>query len=283
MNRCIFRVECPLEAHFILLSKDNVDRTANHRQADLIGPSFQQSTNRNSPSHQDKQGTRNRETQYNKHTQHKQLERLRKAGRDRLEGGRITAGSVSGGGLRDDDVDLEALVNDMNSSFESLYSSCTVPADSAPLLHNGQPQRLTYQTHAQPISPHQRLRRSQPMHILAVRRLQEEEQQYRTSSLPAIPNPFPELCSPAGSPTLSTGSLPQCQPTGKYMFSIVRAYEYRCLSACTPDPMQKAREPERLRKPEGLSVARHGFPELELILITNAGLTSVLPFHVSAS
>lgn len=49
------------------------------------------------------------------------------------------------------------------------------------------------------------------------RRLQEEEQQYRTSSLPAIPNPFPELCSPAGSPTLSTGSLPQCQPTGKYV------------------------------------------------------------------
>uniref|UniRef100_A0A4W4E5G6 Growth factor receptor-bound protein 10a n=1 Tax=Electrophorus electricus TaxID=8005 RepID=A0A4W4E5G6_ELEEL len=35
------------------------------------------------------------------------------------------------------------------------------------------------------------------------RRLQE--QQYRTSSLPAIPNPFPELCSPAGSPTLCPG------------------------------------------------------------------------------
>uniref|UniRef100_A0A8B9KH21 Growth factor receptor-bound protein 10b n=1 Tax=Astyanax mexicanus TaxID=7994 RepID=A0A8B9KH21_ASTMX len=48
------------------------------------------------------------------------------------------------------------------------------------------------------------------------RRLQEEEQQYRTSSLPAIPNPFPELCSPAGSPTLCPGSLPPSQPSGKY-------------------------------------------------------------------
>ncbi|KAI7806956.1 putative growth factor receptor-bound protein 10 [Triplophysa rosa] len=74
-----------------------------------------------------------------------------------------------------DDVDLEALVNDMNSSFESLYSSCTVPADSAPLLHNGQPQRPTYQTHAQPTSPHQRLRRSQPMHILAIIKIFSED------------------------------------------------------------------------------------------------------------
>lgn len=29
------------------------------------------------------------------------------------------------------------------------------------------------------------------------------EQQLRPASLPAIPNPFPELCSPAGSPILS--------------------------------------------------------------------------------
>lgn len=31
----------------------------------------------------------------------------------------------------------------------------------------------------------------------------QEEQQLRPASLPAIPNPFPELCSPAGSPVLS--------------------------------------------------------------------------------
>ncbi|KAL0172793.1 hypothetical protein M9458_033104, partial [Cirrhinus mrigala] len=69
-----------------------------------------------------------------------------------------------------DDVDLEALVNDMNSSFESLYNtSCSVQTESTPLLHNGQPHRpAAYHSLPQPTSPHQRLRRSQPMHILAV-------------------------------------------------------------------------------------------------------------------
>lgn len=32
--------------------QDNIDRSSNHRQADLIGPSFQQSASRSSPSHQ---------------------------------------------------------------------------------------------------------------------------------------------------------------------------------------------------------------------------------------
>ncbi|XP_066546537.1 growth factor receptor-bound protein 10 isoform X2 [Amia ocellicauda] len=156
--------------------QDNVDRAPTHRPADLIGPNFQQSPNRNSPNHQE------------------------------------------------DDVDLEALVNDMNSSFENLYSTCNVQSDSTPLLQNGQLQRANLQTSGissvQPTSPHQKVKRSQPMHILAVRRLQEEEQQLRTSSLPAIPNPFPELCSPANSPVLSPGSLPQCQPSGKYIIKV---------------------------------------------------------------
>uniref|UniRef100_A0A669CBE0 Growth factor receptor bound protein 10 n=1 Tax=Oreochromis niloticus TaxID=8128 RepID=A0A669CBE0_ORENI len=52
-------------------------------------------------------------------------------------------------------------------------------------------------------------------------RLQEQEQQLRTSSLPAIPNPFPELCSPASSPVLSPGSLPPGEPSsGKYVSKI---------------------------------------------------------------
>ncbi|XP_007232099.1 growth factor receptor-bound protein 10 isoform X1 [Astyanax mexicanus] len=171
--------ECPdYFLHHPNYQQDNVDRTANHRPAELIGSSFQQAANRNSPNHQE------------------------------------------------DDVDLEALVNDMNSSFESLYSTYSVHAEAAPLLQNGQPHRSSEHTHSHshthshPTSPHQRLRRSQPMHILAVRRLQEEEQQYRTSSLPAIPNPFPELCSPAGSPTLCPGSLPPSQPSGKYIIKI---------------------------------------------------------------
>uniref|UniRef100_A0A672Q166 Growth factor receptor bound protein 10 n=1 Tax=Sinocyclocheilus grahami TaxID=75366 RepID=A0A672Q166_SINGR len=45
-----------------------------------------------------------------------------------------------------------------------------------------------------------------PSPCTSLLKLQEEEQQYRTSSLPAIPNPFPELCSPASSPTLSSGA-----------------------------------------------------------------------------
>ncbi|XP_017265526.1 growth factor receptor-bound protein 10 isoform X1 [Kryptolebias marmoratus] len=178
--------------------QDNIDCSSNHRQPDLIRPSFQQSTNQNSSNHQE------------------------------------------------DDVDLEALVNDMNSSLESLYSSCSgQQTESTPLLHNGQ-NSCSHHHHTQNNQPRQvlthvslepppppssssptadppqtGLRRSQPMHILAVRRLQEEEQQLRTSSLPAIPNPFPELCSPAGSPVLSPGSLPPGEAsTGKYIVKI---------------------------------------------------------------
>ncbi|NWU16371.1 GRB10 protein, partial [Cephalopterus ornatus] len=121
---------------------------------------------------------------------------------------------------QDDDVDLEALVNDMNSSFESLYSTCSMQSETTPLLQNGQLNRSQLPSSGpgtlQPTSPRQKLQRSQPVRIMAVRRLQEEEQQFRTSSLPAIPNPFPELCSPASSPVLASGSLPQSQPASKH-------------------------------------------------------------------
>ncbi|XP_047216856.1 growth factor receptor-bound protein 10 isoform X2 [Girardinichthys multiradiatus] len=134
----------------------------------------------------------------------------------------------------------------MNSSLESLYSTCSGQhTEITPLLHNGQNTCSQHHhhhqhhhmqhnqprhhhssqvlNHASPESPSSassnvdppqtKLRRSQPMHILAVRKLQEEEQQFRTSSLPAIPNPFPELCSLASSPVLSPGSLPPGEPT----------------------------------------------------------------------
>ncbi|NXM30190.1 GRB10 protein, partial [Oxyruncus cristatus] len=121
---------------------------------------------------------------------------------------------------QDDDVDLEALVNDMNSSFESLYSTCSMQSETTPLLQNGQLNRSQLPSSGpgalQPTSPRQKVQRSQPVRIMAVRRLQEEEQQFRTSSLPAIPNPFPELCSPASSPVLAPGSLPQSQPASKH-------------------------------------------------------------------
>ncbi|KAM4539334.1 growth factor receptor-bound protein 10-like isoform 1-T2 [Odontesthes bonariensis] len=117
----------------------------------------------------------------------------------------------------DDDVDLEQLVNDMNSSMDSVHST---QADTALLLNNGhahtplhhQPLSASvghsqaHRRHTPPLPPvspfRERLRHSQPMHIQAVRCL-KEEQHLRPASLPAIPNPFPELCSPAGSPVLS--------------------------------------------------------------------------------
>uniref|UniRef100_A0A4X1T9X9 Growth factor receptor bound protein 10 n=1 Tax=Sus scrofa TaxID=9823 RepID=A0A4X1T9X9_PIG len=116
---------------------------------------------------------------------------------------------------QEDDVDLEALVNDMDASLESLCSA----SETAPLLHNGQHARGPPPPGARPLrpqaSPRHRVPRSQPLHILAARRLQEEDQQFRTSSLPAIPNPFPELCGPGSPPVLSPGSLPPGQAAAK--------------------------------------------------------------------
>ncbi|KAM3929789.1 growth factor receptor-bound protein 10 isoform 1-T1 [Leptodactylus fuscus] len=124
----------------------------------------------------------------------------------------------------DDDVDLEALVNDMNSSLDSIYSTYSTVSESVPLLKNGQLNRSPLSnsgTNTLPsMPPRQKMHRSQPMQIQAVRRLQEE--QPRTSSLPAIPNPFPELCTPAGSPVLASGSLPQSQPASKR--SVVKVF-----------------------------------------------------------
>ncbi|XP_040287326.1 growth factor receptor-bound protein 10 isoform X2 [Bufo bufo] len=114
----------------------------------------------------------------------------------------------------DDDVDLESLVNDMNSSLDSLYSTCSKVTESMPLLKNGRSPLSNSGTNNLPsMPPRQKMQRSQPMQIQAVRRLQEE--QLRTSSLPAIPNPFPELCTLASSPVLAPGSLPQNQPASK--------------------------------------------------------------------
>ncbi|XP_039977231.1 growth factor receptor-bound protein 10-like isoform X1 [Xiphias gladius] len=151
--------------------QESMDRTSSRRPEELIVPGFQRSANQNLPHH------------------------------------------------HDDDVDLEQLVNEMNSSMESVYST---RADTTLLLNNGHMQTAhnyhhhvpaaypghgqAHRRHTPPLpssSPYrERLRHSQPMHIQAARCLQEE-QQLRPASLPAIPNPFPELCSPAGSPVLS--------------------------------------------------------------------------------
>ncbi|KAJ4928423.1 hypothetical protein JOQ06_016215 [Pogonophryne albipinna] len=86
----------------------------------------------------------------------------------------------------------------MNSSMESV---CSTQSDTALLLNNSHAPAPHHHMH--PGFP----RHSQPMHIQAVRCLQEEHR-LRPASLPAIPNPFPELCSPAGSPVLSPIQTP---------------------------------------------------------------------------
>uniref|UniRef100_A0A8C6QR41 Growth factor receptor bound protein 10 n=1 Tax=Nannospalax galili TaxID=1026970 RepID=A0A8C6QR41_NANGA len=113
----------------------------------------------------------------------------------------------------------------MNSSLESLNSACNMQSDTVPLLQNGQhtasSQPAASSARPQPpqASPRQKVQRSQPVHILAVRRLQEEDQQFRTSSLPAIPNPFPELCGPGSPPVVAPSSLPPNQPIVKQVSS----------------------------------------------------------------
>ncbi|XP_076975350.1 growth factor receptor-bound protein 10 isoform X2 [Tamandua tetradactyla] len=108
----------------------------------------------------------------------------------------------------------------MNASFESVHSACGMQSETVPLLQNGEhshgqlPSSGTRCLQSQ-ASPQPKVQRSQPVHILAVRRLKEEDQQFRTSSLPAIPNPFPELCGPRSSPVLKPGSLPPSQSTAK--------------------------------------------------------------------
>ncbi|KAJ3609117.1 hypothetical protein NHX12_023643 [Muraenolepis orangiensis] len=103
---------------------------------------------------------------------------------------------------QDDDVDLEELVNEMNTSAENAFSAAGLRPDT----QHAQALQPGGRSHAQRpaiLSPGRGgPPPSQPMHIQAVRRLQGEHQ-VRPSSLPAIPNPFPELCSPSGSPILS--------------------------------------------------------------------------------
>ncbi|KAM6156711.1 LOW QUALITY PROTEIN: growth factor receptor-bound protein 10 [Erethizon dorsatum] len=132
---------------------------------------------------------------------------------------RLPAKSVRPAKHPEDDVDLETLVDDMNASLEGLYTACSTHSDTVPLLQNSQHTRSRLPPArgpcSQPCCPRRRVQRSQPVHILPIRRLQEEDQQFRTSSLPAIPNPFPELCGARSPPMLPPGSLPPSQAVVK--------------------------------------------------------------------
>ncbi|XP_052590488.1 growth factor receptor-bound protein 10 isoform X2 [Peromyscus californicus insignis] len=142
---------------------------------------------------------------------------------------------------------LQLLMSDINSSVESLNSACNMQSDTdtVPLLQNGQhagnqPAASGSRGQQAQASPKQKVQRSQPVHILPIselwifqrrkgrrgeaaevprsseeimnRRAQEEDQQLRTSSLPAIPNPFPELSGGPGSPAVAAAAAAAAAP-----------------------------------------------------------------------
>ncbi|XP_051894710.1 growth factor receptor-bound protein 7-like isoform X3 [Pristis pectinata] len=97
---------------------------------------------------------------------------------------------------QDADMDLVTLEQNVSTRLDNLYHK-----DVVSMLPNG------HMTSSQP-DPQSALlgQRSQPVHIQVKRQPKEEELQ--TSSLPTIPNPFPELCSQPSSPSFSNSSKP---------------------------------------------------------------------------
>ncbi|CAM5178346.1 unnamed protein product [Eretmochelys imbricata] len=106
---------------------------------------------------------------------------------------------------KDNAMDLAALRNDLPTTLDNLYQG-HLEQDRTRSLSNG---------HAFPTGERDKagllagsdVKRSQPLVIQVNRKLKEEEP--RASSLPSIPNPFPELCSPSKSPILSSPSAGQ--------------------------------------------------------------------------
>ncbi|XP_064421442.1 growth factor receptor-bound protein 7 isoform X2 [Latimeria chalumnae] len=99
----------------------------------------------------------------------------------------------------DDDMDLGTLEHNLNMTLDGLYKD-GLQNDKAVHLHNGrQLPNVRSEEAAEPLTLG--VKRSHPVRIQTNRKLKEEEP--HTSSLPTIPNPFPELCSPSKSPILS--------------------------------------------------------------------------------
>nr|XP_028607868.1 growth factor receptor-bound protein 7 isoform X1 [Podarcis muralis] len=106
---------------------------------------------------------------------------------------------------KDNDMDLGTLQNNINSTLDNVYEDGLESDHSRP-LSNSNP--LCNGEQASLLTGGDVVKRSQPLLIQANRKLkEEEEEQQRALSLPSIPNPFPELCSPSNSPILSNSSL----------------------------------------------------------------------------
>ncbi|XP_067825415.1 growth factor receptor-bound protein 7-like isoform X2 [Heptranchias perlo] len=113
----------------------------------------------------------------------------------------VSATQTTTGKKTDADMDFVALDQDVKTTLDTLYQTGKLQKDATSPLPNGH--RISSLSGTQPTPLGQR---SQPVHIQVKRQLKEEE--LHTTSLPTIPNPFPELCSPSSSPTLSDCSKP---------------------------------------------------------------------------
>ncbi|XP_078080409.1 growth factor receptor-bound protein 7-like [Mustelus asterias] len=99
----------------------------------------------------------------------------------------------------DPDMDFMALEQNVSARLDNLYQVENLQKDLTSKLPNGH----MASSHPGP-RPTLLAQRSQPVHIQVKRQLKEEELQ--TTSLPTIPNPFPELSSLPSSPTFCDGS-----------------------------------------------------------------------------
>ncbi|KYO44243.1 growth factor receptor-bound protein 7 isoform B [Alligator mississippiensis] len=106
----------------------------------------------------------------------------------------------------DNDMDLGALQNNVNTTLDNLYQG-SLEQERARSLPNGNAFPLSERGDKADVLAGSDMKRSQPLLIHMNRKLKEEEP--RASSLPSIPNPFPELCSPSNSPILSSPTAGQ--------------------------------------------------------------------------
>ncbi|XP_044303106.1 growth factor receptor-bound protein 7 isoform X1 [Varanus komodoensis] len=102
----------------------------------------------------------------------------------------------------DNDMDLGTLQNNINSTLDNAYED-DLASDHTRMLSNGVP--LSNGEQGKILTQGDVVKRSQPLFIQANRKMVVGEP--RALSLPSIPNPFPELCSPSNSPILSSSSL----------------------------------------------------------------------------
>ncbi|ETE72867.1 Growth factor receptor-bound protein 7, partial [Ophiophagus hannah] len=102
----------------------------------------------------------------------------------------------------DNDMDLGIPKKTLNRMLGNAYEG-DLPSDHTGILSNDNPlcngEQSNFLTHTDVI------KRSQPLFIQANRKMKEEKP--HTLSLPSIPNPFPELCSPSNSPILTSSTL----------------------------------------------------------------------------